>query len=107
MALTMTRTRTQTTLTRLAQLIANVHGELEVLDRLLSEYPMHRDALTARKQKVEIDRNALYLTLNQFDAALDPTCIGTSDSWLKTFGRSGSKAALKRYVASVSKVSAI
>lgn len=35
MALTMTRTRTQTTLTKLAMLVANVHGELALVERLL------------------------------------------------------------------------
>lgn len=37
MALTMTRTRTQTTLTKLAMLVANVHGELAFVERLLDE----------------------------------------------------------------------
>lgn len=37
MALTMTRTRTQTTLTKLAMLVANVHGELALVERLLDE----------------------------------------------------------------------
>ena len=35
MALTMTRTRTQTTLTKLATMVANVHGELEFVQGLL------------------------------------------------------------------------
>lgn len=37
MALTMTRTRTQTALTKLVELVANVHGELETVERLLAE----------------------------------------------------------------------
>lgn len=37
MALTMTRTRTQTTLTKLAMLVANVHGELALGERFLTE----------------------------------------------------------------------
>ena len=37
MALTMTRTRTQTTLTKLAMLVANVHGELVLGEKLLAE----------------------------------------------------------------------
>jgi hypothetical protein len=32
--LTRSRTRTQTTPTRLAQLVANIHGDLEVVERL-------------------------------------------------------------------------
>ncbi len=36
MALTKTRTRTQTALTRLALLIANVHGELALVEGLLA-----------------------------------------------------------------------
>lgn len=35
MALTMTRTRTQTALTKLAEMVANVHGEMAFLDELL------------------------------------------------------------------------
>lgn len=37
MALTKTRTRTQTTLTKLAMLVANVHGELALVEKLLDE----------------------------------------------------------------------
>lgn len=37
MALTMTRTRTQTTLNRLSQMIANLHGELATIDKLMCE----------------------------------------------------------------------
>jgi hypothetical protein len=33
----MTRTRTQTALTKLAELVANVHGELETVERLLAD----------------------------------------------------------------------
>lgn len=102
MALTMTRTRTQTTLTRLAQLVANIHSELDTVERLTKEHPQHEDALAARKQQLESDRDALYRTLKQFDPALDATSIGTSDQWIKAYGRRGSKTALKRYLTTLS-----
>lgn len=50
MALTMTRTRTQTTLTRLAKLLANLNGELEFGERLLLEMPECVEVLTCRRR---------------------------------------------------------
>lgn len=97
----MTRTRTQTTLTRLAQLVANIHGELETVERLTKEHPQHGEALAARKQQLESDRGALYLTLKQFDPELEPSSIGSSDEWLKPYGRRGTRVALQRYLAEV------
>lgn len=97
MALTMTRTRTQTTLTKLAQIVANLHGELVALEQLIATHPQHAEALQARKKVVEADRDALYMTLRQFDPELDPTAIGASDEWWKQYGRRGSRAAVQRY----------
>lgn len=98
MALTMTRTRTQTTLTKLAELVANLHGELAMVGRLLISHPEHQAVLTARKAKLEADVAALYLTLRQFDPKIDPTHIGMLDQWLKSYGRRGSRTALHRYL---------
>ena len=99
MALTMTRTRTQTTLTKLAEMVANVHGELAFLDGLLtgavsaggglgagaaipgSLAPEVRARMTARRRKLLGDRDALYTTIRQFDAGIDPEGIGGSDGW--------------------------
>ena len=94
MALTMTRTRTQTTLTKLAEMVANVHGELEFLDGLLAGTELGpgmtqegQTRLAARLQKLTSDREALYATIRQFDNRIDPERIGSAQEWRKTFGR--------------------
>lgn len=92
MALTMTRTRTQTTLTKLAEMVANVHGELAFLDGLLAgtgQTPEVLGRLQARRQKLVADRDALYATIRQFDASIDPERIGAIDGWKLRFGRKG------------------
>lgn len=98
MALTMTRTRTQTALDRLVNLVANLHGELKTVDWLLKDRPEYKQALLARRQKLEADRDAVYLTLKQFDPELDGTRIRALDDWMKPYGRRGSKTALLRYL---------
>ena len=73
MALTMTRTRTQTTLTRLSQLVANVHGELAIIEQLLTaelDSNINSEALLRRRCQREEDRDALYATLKQFDSEI-------------------------------------
>ena len=105
MALTMTRTRTQTALTKLAQQVACVHGELafveELLGNSLAPWLAHLkrikggrpiteasllQGLAQRHQTLIGIRNALYATLHQFDPELDPEQIGTLDEWLKPYG---------------------
>jgi hypothetical protein len=115
MALTMTRTRTQTTPTKLATMVANVHGELEFVEGLLAEVEAadaaevvasaqsaasrkkltqeQLAALQARKAVLEEKRQALYLALRQFDADIDPGTIAPSEEWTK--GRHPCNAALK------------
>ena len=51
MALTMTRTRTQTTLTKLVELVANVHGELAFVEGLLACYGDGGDNSTRGSQQ--------------------------------------------------------
>lgn len=87
MALTMTRTRTQTTLNKLAEMLANVNGELAFVDGLLlrTEGAMAesetRMRLVARLQKLTADRAALCATIRQFDAEIDPERVGTLEGW--------------------------
>ena len=100
MALTMTRTRNQTTLNKLAQRVAEIHDELAVLELLQAETSEPQSALVSRVAEVQEHRDALYATLRQFDPTLDPTAIGRSDKWLKEYGRGN--AALRRYRASLS-----
>ena len=100
----MTRTRTQTTLTKLAEMVANVHGELAFVDGVLAGAGRTPEALLrlhARKQKLAADRDALYRTVRQFDASIDPQGIGAIDGWKLRFGRKGlaTKTLVARYLA--------
>jgi len=105
MTLTKTRNRTQTALTRLAMLIANVHGELALVYRLLANPAELTDAqlqgLLAKRSELRELRTALYASLRQFDPGLDPADIGSDDGWLKKFGRRGGKTAVGRYLKSL------
>ena len=107
MALTMTRTRTQTTLNRLAVMVANVHGELDFLEGLLAgsepERELGRDVraqLEFRLAKLLADRAALYATVRQFDPTIEPERIGCAAGWRKGIGskRLGTKVFVARYL---------
>lgn len=78
MALTMTRTRTQTTLTRLAELLANLNGELEFVHWLLEGFPDRREVLTLRRDSLVTNRDAVAVTLRQFDPALSLETVGVT-----------------------------
>lgn len=82
MALTMTRTRTQTALTKMATLLANLNGELEfVRAHLQQAEPAHRDALIAREATLQQKREAVIAALRQFDPNIDPEAVGTAEGW--------------------------
>lgn len=98
MALTMTRTRTQTALTRLVTLLANLNGEMEFVERLKRELPAYHDALEARQMKLTADRAAVCATIRQFDPELSVTEIGTLDQWKRLYSSRSHKAAVERYV---------
>lgn len=87
MALTMTRTRTQTVLNKLVELVANINGELEFLDGLLAqEHPEEiREQLLARQVKLNADKAALFVTIRQFDPELKPDEIGSHEGWCKVY----------------------
>lgn len=97
MALSQTRCRNQTTLTKLATRIASVHGELAYVEgRLAGDLrPELREGPARRRGELLEIREALYMTLRQFDPALDPTAIGTVEDWLKPYGRG--MAGIQRY----------
>lgn len=92
MALTMTRTRTQTTLTRLAELLANLNGELEFVDGLLAELLGHREALILRRNSLVANRDAVAATLRQFDPGLVVDAVGAA-------GPKRSRRAVQQYLA--------
>ncbi len=109
MALTLSRTRTQTALTKLATMIANVHGELEFVEGLLetkeispgkslSEKALQR--LEARRLELRANQDALYATIKQFDPKIDPVGIVSLDGWKAKYGsrRLGVKSFVSRLV---------
>jgi hypothetical protein len=107
MALTMTRNRTQKALTKFAEMVANVHGELAFLEGLLAGVapeqelgPDVRARLELRRAKLVADRDALYATVRQFDASIEPERIGSAEGWRKGFGRKSvsSRLLTERYL---------
>ena len=64
-------------------MVAEVHGELEFVEGLLAQVEAGKavfseekaKALRVKKAALEEKRQALYLTLGQFDAELDPSQI--------------------------------
>lgn len=88
MALTMTRTRTQTTLNKFVELVANINGELEFLEGLLrQEHPEAvRERLLARQVKLQGQKAALFETIRQFDPGLAPESVGALYDWQKKYG---------------------
>lgn len=92
MALTMTRTRTQTTLTRLAKLLANLNGELEFVEWLLVAMPAQQELLTVRRAGLVVNRDAVAATLRQFDPALAVGSVGSARP-------KRSRRAVQRYLA--------
>jgi hypothetical protein len=104
MALTMTRTRTQTTLTKPAELVANVHGELAFVEGLLAARgpgsvpgmapdvtpalglpPEVLARLALRQLELVDSREALYATVRQFDPGVEPAGIGAAYGWRKRY----------------------
>lgn len=88
----MTRTRTQTTLTRLAELLANLNGEIEFVDGLLERFPDHREALSLRRDSLAANRDAVAATLRQFDPALAVDAVRVAQP-------KRSRRAVQRYMA--------
>lgn len=63
MALTKTRSRTQTTLDKLAQLLANINGELGFVKGLPEESGEPLDVLNTRLAQLQHDRRMVCITL--------------------------------------------
>jgi hypothetical protein len=89
MALTMTRTRTQTALNKLAQHLAEVNDELNLCGAVLEQAIVSlseadQTLLQGRIVLLRHQRQALHVTLKQFDPDIEPGRIGTSRQWLKS-----------------------
>lgn len=119
MALTMTRTRTQTALTKLALMVASIHGELAFVEDLIATCAGTGSAATAapgirtntgmqavlprlerRRQELVHNRDALYATIRQFDPKIAPQDIGVSADWTRQYGSRNllAKGLLVRYL---------
>lgn len=57
--------------------------------------------LRTKKTALEEKRQALYLTLGKFEPRTDPRAVGSSQDWLKLYGRTSSKSAHIRYLQSL------
>ena len=97
MALTMTRTRTQTTLTRLAKVLANLNGELAFLDELMATSREAADELAGRRDELLRHRTAVQVTVSQFDGAIDVEQIGLAVEWARPYGGRQSRSLAQRY----------
>ena len=89
MALTMTRTRTQTALSRMAQKLAEVNGERAYVQELMDQGALGASAAALRQRAAALEslRGALLITLHQFDPDIDAQQVGTVDTWRKCYGR--------------------
>ena len=97
MALTMTRTRTQTALNELASRLAEVNGELEFLAGLGALPEEHQALAYARRDELLRLREALCVVIKRYDEALEPEDIGATFSWMKAFGRRTTPRVVGRY----------
>ena len=90
MAITASRTRNQTTLTKLVKMLAALNGEYAFCVGLvdggdLSSADLGR--LRSHVVQLQAKREALRLTLLQFDPKLDVDSIGALDAWRTRFGK--------------------
>lgn len=99
MALTMTRTRTQTALSKLVEVLARVNGELAFVRELMAEAPAHLEALQTRETQLLQQRAAVCLTIRQFNPELDPDEVGSSDDWWPGRRPKTRAGMLRRYLA--------
>jgi len=98
MALTMTRTRTQTALTQLVETLANLKGELAFVEGWLAE-----DGPTelANRREVLLEQlNALTTTLQVFDPGLEVSRVGAAEGWRKAYRARSTKGLCARYLVS-------
>jgi len=97
MALTMTRTRTQTALTKLVELLANLNGELDFVNDLVASADCST-ALLERQRELLEKQQALKQTLVLFDPTIDPETIGRLDVWRKPYRARTEKTLRAKYV---------
>ena len=84
MALTMTRTRTQTALTQLVRKLADIKGELAFVEAWMAEEGAPVE-LGRRRALLLEQAQALTTTLHLFDPELDVRLVASSEGWLKPY----------------------
>lgn len=97
MAMTMTRTRTQTALTQLVQKLADIKGELAFVEAWMAEDGApaelaHRWALLGEQAQ------ALTTTLHLFDPELDVRLVAASEEWRKRYRARTTRSLRKTYL---------
>ena len=98
MALTMTRTRTQTTLTKLAQKLGEVKGELAFIEAWMAETGAPVE-LARRRALLMEQAQALVTTLQLFDPELVVGQVAASEGWRKGYRARSEKGLRNRYAA--------
>lgn len=101
MALTMTRTRTQTALNELASRLAEVNGELQFLDGLAGLREEHQVLASARREELRSLRAAFLIVIKRYDETLEPADIGATFGWLKAYGRKVTPRTRRKYFAAL------
>lgn len=86
MALTMTRTSTQTTLTQLVETLANLKGELAFVEAWMAEAGAPVE-LVGRREVLLEQHKALATTLQVFDPALAVESVAPSEGWARSLGQ--------------------
>lgn len=99
MALTMTRTRTQTTLTKLAQKLGEVKGELAFVEAWMAETGAPVE-LACRRGLLKQQATALTTTLHLFDPELDVGQVAALGGWRKLYRARTDKALRNKYAQS-------
>ncbi|GAB3656431.1 hypothetical protein [Ramlibacter alkalitolerans] len=101
MALTMTRTRTQTALNKLAGSLAEVNGELAFLDSLQRLRKDRQAAAAVRREELLRLREALCTVIRRYDPELNPEDIGATYAWMRAYGRKATAGTVGRYFGSM------
>lgn len=104
MVLTMTRTQTQTTLTKLATMAANIKGELAFVEAWLAE-PGAPAELVVRRDALLGQLEALTTTLRVFDPELDVGQVAAAEGWRRSYRVRSFKGLRARYRGSLASVS--
>lgn len=97
MSLTMTRTRTQTTLTKLAQKLGEVKGELAFIEAWMADTGAPVE-LARRRALLREQAQALVTTLQLFDPELVVGQVAASEGWRKRYRARTTRSLRRTYL---------